>query len=245
LLDRFSVICLRPQGSANLGAIARAMKNFGCHRLILVAPRCELDDQARRMACHAADILASVRVADSLEMLLGEFQGLIGTTGKPGVSAHGEPVSPEAAMAGAADLLRRGPVGLLLGPEDHGLSNQELKLCRWIVRIPTSPEYASLNIAQAATILLYELQRGLGSAGDGGAGAAKATAAELEQYYAQMRELLLDIGFLHRNNPERIMYVLRRLLARAEPDQREVRILRGIARQLAWALRHSPDNSSG
>ena len=244
MLDNFSVICLRPQGSANLGAIARAMKNFGLGRLILVSPRCEIDGEARRMACHAGDVLDRATRVENLEEVLDRFQGLAGTTGKPVVSAHGEPLSPSAAMAGAVDLGRRGQVGLLLGPEDHGLSNEELKLCRWIVRIPTSPGYPSLNIAQAATILFYELHLCQGVPVADGLKVPRATAAEVEQYYAQLRELLLGIGFLHQDNPERIMYVLRRLLARAEPDQRELRILRGIVRQLSWALRHAPENQS-
>lgn len=243
-----SVVCLRPQGSANLGAIARVMMNFGFRDLILVNPRCAIDEQSFRMACHADAILRRARTVASLEELAPEFHAWIGTSGKTDACAHGEPLLPTEMAALVKQSAERQRLALLLGPEDHGLSNQELKMCRWIVRIPARPEYPSLNIAQAAAILLYELSLRPVPSGPATPPRPAATVADTEQFFGQLRTLLLDSGFLHRNNPERIMFVLRRIVQRAGPDAREIRILRGILRQLGWAFRQAgfpPDERSG
>ena len=233
---RLSVICIRPQGSANVGAIARVMANFGLDDLYLVAPECPIDAQSYRMACHGDGVLRRARVVDALEPLLPSFRGLIGTCGRIDSSAFGTPLSPAAAAAAVRPPAVRDPLAVVLGPEDHGLSNEELKLCRWIVRIPTASRYASLNIAQAAAILLYELCARPGSETPAAPRFRPATDAEMEAFYRHLRELLLDVGFLHADNPERIMFTLRRLLGRSGPDRRELKILRGIVRQAAWAL---------
>lgn len=243
-----AVVCMRPQGSGNLGAVARVMMNFGCSDLILVQPRCAIDDDSFRMACHADGILRRARTVRDLESLGDEFHGFIGTSGKVDPSVHGEPLHPAEAAAAVASLAGRQRLALLLGPEDHGLSNSELKRCRWIVRIPADPAYPSLNLAQAAAVLLYEISGRSRPSPPARPGPRAATAGELEQFFARLRSLLLGVGFLHRDNPERIMYPLRRLLLRAGPDAREVSILRGILRQLDWAFRQAgfppPDRTS-
>jgi tRNA/rRNA methyltransferase len=242
-----AVVCVRPQGSGNLGAIARVMMNFGFRDLVLVAPRCGIDEQAFRMACHAGDVLRDARTVDDLAVLDPEFQGYIGTCGRLDPSVHGELADPAALPALLSRMAPGSRLALLLGPEDHGLANEELKRCRWIVRIPADPAYPSLNIAQAAAVLLYELGGRGRPRPQPEAAVGLATAAEMEQLFAQLRRLLLDVGFLHRNNPERIMFPLRRLLFRAGPEEREVRILRGILRQLGWAFRQAgfpPEDTS-
>ena len=242
-----AVVCVRPQGSGNLGSIARAMRNFGFRDLILVAPRCGIDEQSYRMACHAAEVLDRARTVGDLAALDSEFHGFIGTCGRLDPSVHGEPLPPAGLPAAVSRLAPPARLALLLGPEDHGLSNTELKRCRWIVRIPADPEYPSLNIAQAAAVLLYELGGRERLDPEPPAPVRVATAAQMEQLFTQLRRLLLQVGFLHRNNPERIMYPLRRLLFRAGPKAREVRILRGILRQLGWAFRQSgfpPEDTS-
>jgi tRNA C32,U32 (ribose-2'-O)-methylase TrmJ len=112
-------------------------------------------------------------------------------------------------------------------------------MCRWIVRIPACPDYPSLNIAQAAAILLYVLAVPPAVGPPSPHARMPASVEDTEQFFGQLRTLLLDTGFLHRNNPERIMYVLRRIVQRAGPDAREIRILRGILRQLGWAFRQA------
>jgi tRNA/rRNA methyltransferase len=184
-----TVVCLRPQGSANLGSIARAMMNFGFRDLILVNPRCPIDEQSFRMACHADSILRRARTVSRLAELAPEFHAWIGTSGKTDPSAHGEPLLPEDLAAAVIPAAEGHRLALLLGPEDHGLSNQELKMCRWIVRIPACPDYPSLNIAQAAAILLYVLAVPPAVGPPSPHARMPASVEDTEQFFGQLRTL--------------------------------------------------------
>jgi len=115
------------------------------------------------------------------------------------------------------------------------LSNAELDLCHLVVTVPTAPEHPSLNLAQAVLLICYELRGGAAASDpDTAAPDAPATSEELEELYQHARTVLLRVGFLDPQNPDRILRVLRRLLGRVGPDSREVAILRGILRQMDW-----------
>ena len=135
-------------------------------------------------------------------------------------------------------LGRYGPetrFGVVFGREDRGLTNAELDLCHLVVTVPTALEHPSLNLAQAVLLVCYELS---GRAGeddsDVPAQGSLATSEELEDLYRHGREVLLRVGFLDPQNPDRILRVLRRILGRAGPDSREVASLRGVLRQMDW-----------
>lgn len=240
-LDRLTVVCVGVQGSANLGSVARAMTNFGLGRLVLVAPACGVDPEARRMACHAGHILDGLETVDTLDAVLPRFTLLAGTSGKTRLSSCAPPLEPEEAASEILAAARTGPVGLLFGPEDHGLSNKELTLCRWVIRIPASHRNPSLNLSHAAAIVFSHLYRrcGLEARIPARKGRGAAGVDTMEKLYAHLREVLLDVGFLHANNPERILYVLRRVLGRSSLDEREATILHGILSQVDWALKES------
>lgn len=239
MTPRPAIICVGIQTSANLGFIARTMMNFGFRDLFLVAPRCTVDEEAFRTARHAGDILTNARIVSHLAELTDTFHVLVGTTGKPELSTHGPALSPRDVAAKVAGCSRGTRVGLLLGPEDHGLSHEYLQQCRWISRIPTAGDYASLNISHAAAVFMYELAVAADMTPPSGRTTPPCTTAELEQFYAQTREVLLDVGFLHAGNPDRIMYTLRRVFSRAGIQPRELKILRGIARQVGWSLKQA------
>jgi len=237
-MARPAVICLGIQGSANLGAIARVMMNFGLDRLHLVRPACRIDAAARRMACHARPLLENAGVHEDLDELASRLHDLVGTTGKPEITGHGDLLSPAELGRRLAALPDHRAVGLLFGPEDTGLGHEELKKCRWLVSVPTPPTYPSLNIAQAAAILFYELflQQAEAAPAPPAEREPPASAGAREQFYGQLQETLLDAGYLHSQNPERIMYVLRHILNRTDLNRRELKILRGLVRQVRWAL---------
>lgn len=254
--DTLSVICFGIQGSSNLGSIARVMMNFGLRELLLVQPACSMDSGAMKMACHARTILDNAVILPNLSDLAGRFDLLIGTTGKDRLPTKIKPLTPADGARRIASLPPGFRAGILFGPEDHGLSNEQLKICRWVIRVPTSPGYSSLNIAQACAILLYEFNRprtelpmapqtGVEGSATGpdrslaGTVGPPPSVQDMEQLFMQLRQVLLDAGFLHAQNPERIMFTLRQILSRTGLDRRELTILRGIARQLGWALRQA------
>jgi tRNA/rRNA methyltransferase len=213
------------------------MKNMGFSELRLVYPEGgseHLSDPARRMSAGSEDILEQAEVFPSLGEALADFQLVAGCTARKG-QGRNPLLDPRGLREHAA---RQGPetrFGIVFGREDRGLTNAELDLCHLVVTVPTAPEHPSLNLAQAVLLVCYEL-RGGAEAGDPDTPAqgSRATSEELEELYQHARTVLLRVGFLDPQNPDRILRVLRRLLGRAGPDSREVTILRGILRQMDW-----------
>lgn len=231
-LDNVSVVLVNPQHPGNVGATARAMKNMGLHRLVLVRPHAPIDDVSLQMATSADDLLReSVDAADLSEALQGASI-TVATTARLGRRRR-DALTPRQAAALLAPLTLRNKVAILFGPERTGLHNDIVERCQWVIHIPTSRDCRSLNLAQAVLLVAYELFQA--SFPRPGRTRSLATQDELDGMYDHMREILLKIGFLDPNNPERMILALNRILARAGLDQREVNIIRGVMRQINWA----------
>jgi tRNA/rRNA methyltransferase len=124
-------------------------------------------------------------------------------------------------------------VALIFGPEDHGLSNKDLEHCQLLMTIPTHPDYPSLNVAQAAVICLYEIYvASLAPLKHGGI--QRAEAEHVERLFDIMKTSLLKIGFLDSENPEHMLLAFRRIFGRAGLEDKDVRILTGMFRQIEW-----------
>jgi tRNA/rRNA methyltransferase len=153
-----SVILIEPETSGNIGSIARAMANFGFSELVLVNPKCKIDEFSRRFAKNAQQILENARIEkfDYLEKV--DF--LIGTTSKLGrdYNVSRTPLMPTD-LAEKLHEVKGKKIGLVLGREGDGLYNEEINMCDFIVPIPTSKEYDSMNISHALAILLYEIRK--------------------------------------------------------------------------------------
>lgn len=224
------VVLVRPKSSGNVGSVARAMKNFGVADLAVVAPRRFRRFSAEAMAVHGRDVLDAMRTVPTLAEAIADCNWVVGTTCRPGLyrkrARTPRQIAEEVRAVGAKNR-----VALVFGPEDTGLANEELALCHELVTIPTDPEYASLNLAQAVLLCLYEIHLAPRPAR---AEPALATAERVELLFARLREALLAIGFLAEDNPEHILFALRRTFGRARLDERDVRIWLGIARQIEW-----------
>src|SRR5262249_12133423 len=160
-------------------------------------------------------------------------------------------LAPRAFAAEVATRTADGRVAVVFGPEASGLTNDELAHCHLLIHIPTDVAQPSLNLAQAVLIVAYELHLGALERGGPVAPAEEsvaATAGEIEAALDDLREALLAIGYLNPANPDAILAELRALVARSRPTPRDVTLLRGIARQVAWAGRRiardpvRPDN---
>jgi tRNA/rRNA methyltransferase len=239
LLGRIAVVLVEPREPGNIGAAARALANAGLSRLVLVRPAPHLVPDAFRMALAARPILEAAPVHDDLGAALAGFTLVAGTTRRTGASRR-ERTGPRALAAELLAAAADGEVAVLFGREECGLTNAELQYCQRLVTIPSSDGFPSLNLAQAVMVVAYELfsaaAEGAGRARAGGR-PRRATSAHLEELYAHMEAVLLDIGYLHGSNPRRMMGAFRRLFGRAGLDEREVKALRGVFRQVAWAAR--------
>ncbi len=239
ILGRFTVVLVEPQSPGNIGAAARALHNMGLSRLALVRPVEYRVLEARRMAMGGQPLLSAAREAPSLLEAIAHGGLVIGTTRRHGKNREPFLDVREAARRAASAAASGDEVVLVFGREDSGLTTTELDACHLLASIPTAPEYPSLNLSQAVLVMAYELCRAATELGatDLPPARRRATARETEQLYVQMTSVLEEIGFLTPQNPEEIMHALRRLLGRAEMDPREVRILRGVLRQVRWAAR--------
>ena len=146
------VVLVEPEYEGNLGLIARVAKNFGAEGLILVNPRCEIGEEARRRAMHAVDYLEKARIFNSLEDVRKELDFLAATTAK---TASAYNVNRAFITPDKLELVES--MGVVFGRESSGLTNEEIALCDVVVHIPTSREYPTLNITHAVAIVLYEL----------------------------------------------------------------------------------------
>jgi tRNA/rRNA methyltransferase len=230
-----SIVLYKPKYAGNVGSVARAAKNMGISKIVVVGS-VDLDREAmqQRSTHLAVDVLDQIQYFDSIEAALGSFHYIVGTTARVG-RARGPFVSPRAAAQRIADLSQKNEVALLFGPEDTGLANDQLRLCHSVVTIPTSREFTSLNLSQAVMILCYEIFIASSSAATAGEASPKlALSSETEGMYGQIKDLLAEIGFLNPENPEYWMLDLRRFFSRAGLLSREVKIIRGICRQLEW-----------
>lgn len=245
-LDNVRIVLVRPQGSANVGAVARAMKNMGLRDLVLVAPRLTNDGWAEAMAVHARDLLDSARTVASLDEAIAGCGLVVATAARSG-PFRGQTNSPREAAAELVAFAERAPVALVFGPEDHGLSNDDMKPCQRLWTIPTADDYSSLNLAQAVLLCVYELHLAgverRGSLPDANP-VAPATAERVGLLLQRLERALSAIGFLNPQNPEPVMFVFRRIFARAGLVEHDVSVLLGMARQIEWLANTHRSESS-
>lgn len=231
-MQNIAVILVGTKYPGNIGAAARAMFNMGLNQLILAAPQCRINEESYRMARSGKDILDSAKTCRSVKSALRGIRFPVGTTGRSGGYRAGA-FSPRSVAPRILDHAARQKVGILFGPEDTGLVDENLRFCQLLMRIPTRHGAHSINLAQAVMIVCYELF--LASLGRKPTCVPKlASLEQTEAMYAQLEKALLDIGFLQHQNAKHMMFAMRKMLGRAGLEASDVSILRGIARQMAW-----------
>jgi tRNA/rRNA methyltransferase len=229
--DAISIILVRPKFHENVGSVARAMKNMGFHRLMIVQGCSPLHMNAYRLASGAEEILERAEEFFSLREAIAQMGCVVGATSR-NRKERSPLLAPKVLAGKLVSISGKNPVGLVFGPEREGLTNEELSLCHLRVTIPSSESFPSLNLAQAVMVLCYELfQAQRGTEADS---LPVAPVEQLERMFDQMEETLLDIGFLDPHDPKRIMRAIRKIFGRSQLDEREVRILHGIWSQMNW-----------
>ena len=230
--DNVAIVLCKPRYPENIGAAARAMCNMGFGDLVVVEPRdCDLT-RVRKMATHAAaDVIERMEIASALDQALAPFNFVVGTTARLGKQRQ-VIESPALLAEMLVPVSQKNRIAIVFGPEDRGLTNEDLRLCHRLVNIPTA-EFASLNLAQAVLIVCYELFRA------GPQEAAEhmprlASRHELDGMYAEVKDILLRISFIQPDNPDYWMNRIRHFFTRMQLRAKEVSIIRGICRQINW-----------
>jgi len=227
-----AIILVSPKNPGNIGAAARAMLNMGARDLRLVTPRCDHNgDDARRMAVHAGELLTQARVYTTLADAIADRDIAVATTAR---ERKNLPLPrPPAAIRPLVDAATAPAV--VFGPEESGLTSEDIALCQASVRIPTG-EYASLNLAQAVLLLCYEF---LQSKPAEEIEFKTATREAMEGMYAHLLEFMLTVGYTDDTRAPQTMRHWRTLLDRARPNPREVQFLRGLWQQGIWAAHNA------
>lgn len=218
--------------TGNIGAAARAIKNMGFGRLVLVNPKHGVDAQAISLASGAADVLEAAHICSSLSDALAGCQAAVAVTARwrefslPFADARQSTLH----MAQVLVDTPTAEVAFVFGTEMSGLSNEEVLQCSQCCHIPANPVYSSLNLAQAVQLISYEMRMALGA----GLAASPyppnpvAPVDDMERFYQHLEQTLVDIGFLNPKQPKKLMPRLRRLFARAGVEKLELDILRGV-----------------
>ena len=234
-----TVVLDQPQELVNVAHVVRAMKNFGLKDLRLVQPA-EFDAwRIEGIAHRSADLIKRIRRFDRLEDALADCAHVAGFTAR-GRTAKRNAQRPRAAAAEIAALGARANVALLFGREDRGLANEALDLCHRVVTIPTNPDYPSLNLAHAVTLMLYELALARGADEQPLKAprrrAGPASVAQLEQLFAAAEQALDAARFFKGHMRAGILRTLREVAHRVPLDAREAKLLTAMAIEVCKKL---------
>ncbi len=238
MLENVRVVLFEPKYPENIGMAARACLNMGVRDLVVVnPPNFDLDKALPLATAHARDILQTAQVVETLAEALHGVTAAYGATARTGGWRKGIITPSTCAKVVAGKLRQGGSVALIFGPEKGGLRNEQTKICSGLVTIPTSRQGTSLNLAQAVLILLYEcFKEALSEPFDPGGLPMErpTTVEEQEALYATLRETLLAIDFLKKDNCDYWMLPLRRFLSRLTIKRNEFNLLMGVCRQVCW-----------
>lgn len=231
LLPNLRVVLVETSHPGNIGAAARAMKTMGATELVLVAPVRHPDPAASARAAGADDVLAAARVVATLPEALHGCAYVYGASARPRHIVAEVLDARDAAARIAPALLGNEACALVFGRERTGLTNAELAYCTQFVHIPTDPGFRSLNVAAAVQVLCYEVRVALLALHAQPAVQAfdqLAPHEDMEQLYAHLEQVLIEIGFHDPQRPRHLMRRLRRLFSRAAVERNELAILRGV-----------------
>jgi tRNA/rRNA methyltransferase len=229
LKENISVVFVEPKSPGNIGFLARAMKNFGLHNLILINP-CSLEKEAYYQASHARDVVSNCQIFNSLEEFLDKKQidFLVGTTGTPGGSYKLSRIPLKPQQLGES-LNTNGKIALLFGREGDGLYNEELDLCDVTVSIPTDEIYPIMNISHAAAIIFYEIFKNKNNFKV--EGLEESSISEKEYLIQDMDEIISAID-LPPHKMKVASKVFKNIIGRAFITGREAHTLKGVLRRI-------------
>ena len=226
-MPRIRFVLCRPSHPGNVGAAARAMKTMGLADLRLVAPQRYPAPEAQWMATNAIDVLEAATVHASLADSIKDCVAAFALSARP---REWSPQVLDARSAAARAAQYEGDIAFVFGNETAGLTNEEMFACQFLVHIPASPQFSSLNLAQAVQVMAYELFMTTMPAVQGRT-EKLATVEDLEGLYAHLEEAALATAFMASGS--RLRERWRRLFSRVPAFEREeVNILRGLLRAL-------------
>jgi tRNA/rRNA methyltransferase len=237
-LDNLVVVMVRPRNPLNIGAAARAMSNFGAHRLRVVNPYAVAFREARS-AVGAGNVVGKAKECKTVAEAVADCTLVLGTTAVRNRSLQHplRRLGPETGDE-IRSQLQTGRVAVLFGSEKIGLTNYDFSHCHWLLNIPTRREHVSMNLGQAVAVCLYEIARS--AVFETAAGHVEsATAGDAEQITETLLEVLHKSGYVKPGNDAVCEKKVRRLVLRLGLESGDAKVLLGMVRQIVWKLRQT------
>jgi tRNA (cytidine32/uridine32-2'-O)-methyltransferase len=241
-LDNIRIVLVRPASEGNVGATARAMLNMGLRDLRLVNPKLDRYDPVRWMAHGAEQVLKDMHTVDTVAEAVADTTVVMATTGRKRRWRSWPIKDPTEAARVVLASASSSRVAVVFGPEDKGLSNEDLSACTHLARIPTDAAQTSLNLAQAVLLMSWEIRRlALEDLHPLPARSrVPATAEQVDGTIEQLTEVLRRVGYFPGRNELQVRTTARQVLSRTALTREEIGFLRGSLRKLAWGL-ENPD----
>ena len=225
--DNIEFVLVEPSHPGNVGAAARAIGTMGFKNLVLVKPTKHPHPESRARSSGALDILLDARVCDTLEEAIADSSLVIGTTARQRrISVPIDSIHECTQSIFESSLKQK--VSIIFGPETSGLSDNDIDRCNRLVYIPTGEMHSSLNLSMAVQVIAYQLNLAFFGLEEGQETRDLASGKEMELFYEHLEDVLLETGFLNPTNPKQLMRRLKALFNRAQLDDNEVNIMRGI-----------------
>ncbi|MHB2020738.1 MAG: RNA methyltransferase [Candidatus Xenobia bacterium] len=232
-----AVVLVRPKHPGNVGSAARVVRNFAIDELVLVEPHASPEDEeARKLAYNSLNVLEAARSVPDLQAVSASYDICIGTSARRGRDRR-TPMNPRRCM----ELLQKRylpcRLALVFGPEEAGLTSEELELCQFTVEIPTNPEHPSMNLSHAVAVLVYELRMAM----------RKKVRTPVDRPHPRTQELLTvfegflqEVGYPTRTPLDRAVADVRRVLLAAPLTERDVKTALGLIRHLRHCASSPP-----
>jgi TrmH family RNA methyltransferase len=225
------LVLVNPQDIVNIASAVRIAKNFGIERMRLVNPEVFDPYRIEGIAHNTADFVSRIEILDSLEAAVADCVFTAVLTARER-AAKRRVLRPREGASALVEQSGAGPVAIIAGREDSGLTNAELDLCHALITISTDPGHRSLNLAQAVAIMAYEIWTARGGESlpikPPRNRADPATSAQLEELFADWTRALWAIDFFKTRRSESVMRSFREIVFRADPDGREASLLRAM-----------------
>ncbi len=230
--ESIDIVLVETSHPGNVGASARAMKNMGLSNLVLVNPKDYPNVEATQRASGADDVLQRAKVRDTLREAVCDATLVVGASARFRRLAWPQWDAREAGVNIIKHCQQhQGRVALVFGRENNGLSNEEMELCHYLVQIPTHVNYSSLNLSQAVQVLCYELRMACNTTTNNESQLLDSPLAEhevVEQMFDHIHEVLTALDFINKDHPVKLLRRIRRMFHKAELEEKEVQIVRGI-----------------
>ena len=244
--DRLRVVLVDVRNPLNIGAVARAMSNFGFLHLRLVNPY-NVAFQNARSAVGASSVLASAEEYKTIADAVADCSLVVGTTAVGHRDLQHSLIRLETGSPTIRIHLASAPCALLFGSEKFGLSNEDMSHCHWLMHIPTRDEHSSMNLGQAVAVCLYELMRDTRASADPPGVAQRATpasAAEIERITDALLQALRASDYPKLNTSKSFHSAVRRVIRRLQLEQGDAEFLLGMLRQMIWKLKRNRETDA-